>query len=399
MVKNLRRWQHSAIRNQIFLYRQALENYYIRNKQIIQTDLGPAFSLLSPPVASAASRRRLRYIVTNLIAQNKGAGATSNFESRTPHFVTIAVTYDCQCDCLHCSASEYKKDAEVKQPCLNKQELKNIVRNTIKLGTTSIVFTGGEPLLKKDIYELIREVDRSKAICTIFTNGEYLTEEAVKKLKKSGAFGVFVSLDFADGPSHDQNRAREGIFLKALEGIKRAQKYGLLTGISTYVTKEKIKNKELDRIMELGKKLNVLEVFIFDVIPVGKLEGEQKCLMDKEDFEWIREFRKRYNEKSDYPRIIHQTMLTSIAYPCTGEGCPAAVAHMHIRANGDVSPCDFTPVSFGNVRREPLKKIWEEMSSNELYSKASSVCRLSDGRMWERLKEAAKDNSEVRVNG
>ena len=393
MGENLRSWQRSAIRNQVSQYRQALENYYIKNKQIIQTDSGPAFSLLSPPIASAASRRRLRYIVSNLVAQNKGADPGDNLGSRTPHFVTIAVTYDCQCDCLHCSSSEYKKEVQTKQPCLNTQELKDIVRNTIKLGTTSIVFTGGEPLLKKYIYALIRTVDRSKAVCTVFTNGEYLTEETVKKLKQAGAYGVFVSLDFADGPRHDQNRARKGIFLKALEGIKRAQKYGLLTGISTYVTHEKIKSGELDRLMELGKELNVLEVFIFDVIPVGKLDGDRQCLMEEDDFEWIREFRKRYNEKSDYPRIIHQTMLTSIAYPCTGEGCPAAVAQMHIRANGDVSPCDFTPLSFGNVRRKPLKEIWQEMSSNRLYAKASSSCRLSDGRMWERLKEASGERS------
>lgn len=397
MDKQFKNWQRKMVRNSVTNYRRALDNYYIKDKQIIETKDGyKAFSLLSPPIASPAARRRIRLIMDNLIAQGGRDNAKDiPLGSRTPHFVTMAVTYNCQCGCSHCSATSYKNRTESANEALTLPDLKNAVGQVIRLGTTCVVFTGGEPLLYDGIYDLVASVDKQKAICTIFTNGEYLNQQAAARFKKSGLFGVFVSFDDCDAAGHDSNRKRSGIFDKAVEGIRICQENGILTGISTYVTKEKIQNGELDAMMELGRKLNVLEVFIFDVIPTGRLEEKYDLLLDGCDFNKIKAFRKKYNTRQDYPRIIHQTMLTSIAYPCTGEGCPAAVAHMHIRANGDVSPCDFTPVSFGNVRKTPLKKIWQEMSSHRLYANASSVCRLSDRRMWEKLKETARENSEA----
>jgi MoaA/NifB/PqqE/SkfB family radical SAM enzyme len=226
-------------------------------------------------------------------------------------------------------------------------------------------------------------VNKQKAICTIFTNGEYLDRKAVSRLKKSGLYGVFVSFDDPESARHDLNRKRSGIFNKAAAGIKLCQESGILTGISTYVTKEKIQSGQLDAMMVLGKKLNVLEVFIFDVIPTGRLGAKYDLLLNSADFSQIREFRAKYNKQNDYPRIIHQTMLTSIAYPCTGEGCPAGIAHLHLRANGDVSPCDFAPLAFGNLRHDSLGDIWHKMTTSPVYSQPSSSCRLSNREFWD----------------
>jgi MoaA/NifB/PqqE/SkfB family radical SAM enzyme len=80
-------------------------------------------------------------------------------------------------------------------------------------------------------------------------------------------------------------------------------------------------------------------------------------------------------------------MFASIAYPCVAEGCPAAMVQLHLRANGDVSPCDFTPRSFGNIRRQPLREIWEAMAASELYAQPSARCRLSRPDFWAKLDE------------
>ena len=66
-----------------------------------------------------------------------------------------------------------------------------------------------------------------------------------------------------------------------------------------------------------------------------------------------------------------------MAYPCVAEGCPAAMAQLHVRTNGDVTPCDFTPQAFGNLRQQPLKDIWRSMTTNSLYANMSARCRLS----------------------
>lgn len=381
MTGNTQRLQRELVKENVSKYREALENYYIKNKQVITQENGfKAFSLLSPPIASPAAKRRLRLIMNDLM---QGAN-----NSRTPHFITMAVTYDCQCDCSHCSASEYKESVVREDSALSYAELVNAVRQTIDLGASSIVFTGGEPLLYKGLYDLIGSVDKTRAICTIFTNGEYLDKQAVAGLRANGAFGVFVSFDFPDAATHDRNRGRKGIFEKAVKGIKLCQEKGILTGISTFATRQKLANGEIDAMMRLARDLNVMEVFLFDIIPTGKLSDKNSLLLEERDFEEIRRLRARYNVEPDFPRIIHQTMLTSIAFPCTQEGCPAGSAHMHIRANGDVCPCDFTPIAYGNIRNNPVKEIWQNIIQSDIYSKPSHKCRLSDPSFWSRVNNA-----------
>ncbi len=387
MGGTLKKWQHSVIRNGIVKYRDNLENYYIKNKATIEVDQGQAFSLLSPPLGSPAARRRIRFIMNNMIINDPETGENKSGEwiSKTPHFMTMAITYKCQCDCLHCSSHIYKEEVDHNKSALSLEEMKIAIKQSIDLGTTCVILTGGEPLLHKKIYELINAVDKNKSICTIFTNGEYLTESVVQKLKEAGIFGVFVSLDHPDPKEHNQHRKRKDLFEKAVQGIKLCQKKGIVTGISTFTTKEKMLNGELDIMMNLGKKLDVLEVFVFDIIATGKLENEPSCMLNANDINALKEFRKKYNLKPEYPRIIHQTMFTSIAYPCAAEGCPGGVAQIHIRGNGDVCPCDFTPLSFGNIRQRPLSEIWQSIRESDIYSKPSSGCRLADPKYRSKL--------------
>lgn len=386
MESNLQKWQRSMIRDGIERYRRSLTNYYIQNKSLVELEGGQqAFSLLSPPLGSAVARRRLRFIMKNVIDANTvvSPGGAVNWGDRTPHFLTVAVTYHCQCDCRHCSAEDYKEDARRNDSALSLPELKGAIQQAVDIGTTCVIFTGGEPLLLEGIEDLIAAVDPAQAICAMFSNGEYLSLERAQRLKQAGLFGVFVSLDAADAAEHDRHRGRPGLFDHALEGIANCQQAGLLTGISTFITPENLRDGRLAAMMDLGRQLNVLELFLFDVIATGKLDGRQECMLSDADVEEVVRFRQHYNETPDYPRIIHQTMFTSIAYPCAAEGCPAGVAQIHLRGNGDVTPCDFAPFGFGNVRKRPLKEIWEGLSRHPVFLQGSKRCRLADPVYWQ----------------
>ncbi|MFH0871385.1 MAG: radical SAM protein [bacterium] len=384
----LKRWKSSQIRSKMKSYREALENYFIEGRPLIEVGPGlKAFSLLSPPLGSPAAKRRLRIIAENLTAPVAlpGAGKRDPWGKRIPHTITAAITYDCQCDCLHCSAHQYREEVAQSHSALSFTELSGAIEQAVELGTTCVVLTGGEPLLHPDLYDLIRSVDKRRSVCTLFTNGELLAPAVVKELKDAGLFGAFVSLDYADPGLHDQNRRRPGIFTKAVEGIRRCQEAGILTGISTYATKDKIQSGQIDALMELGRKLKALEMFIFDAIPTGRLHEAHECALGEEEVKAIRNLRRFYNEKPEYPRIIHQTMFMSMTYPCIAEGCPAGVVQVHLRANGDVSPCDFTPYSFGNIRMQPLSEIWRSMITDKLYEGHSPFCRMSRRDFRERL--------------
>jgi len=388
MTSDLKAWQRSAIRNSMANYRRAQENYYIKGKPLVELENGyKAFSLLTPPRGSPAARRRVRLIVDNMTQSNAAmpGARPPALNARTPHVITVAVTYNCQCDCLHCSAAFYKEEVTRNRNALSLGELQDGVRQAVDLGATCVVLTGGEPLLYEGIYELIASVDPARSVCTLFTNGEFLTERTVEKLKQAGIYGVFVSVDHADGARHDENRQRPGLSKKISRGLALCQQAKILTGISTYATREKIRDGELDALMDLAKSLKVLEVFIFDVIPTGRLSAQRECMLADEEAEQLREFRRIYNEKPEYPHIIHQTMFSSIAYPCVAEGCPAGMVQVHLRANGDVAPCDFTPHSFGNIRQRSLGEIWEAMTKSSLYAQPSARCRLSQPDFWTKL--------------
>jgi MoaA/NifB/PqqE/SkfB family radical SAM enzyme len=263
--------------------------------------------------------------------------------------------------------------------------MKGAIRDAVSLGCTCIILSGGEPLLRKDICELVRVVLRHEAVVIVFTNGEYLNEALVQALKEAGLFGVFVSLDYPDASRHDANRKRKGLYEKAVQGLRLCQEAGILTGISTFASREKIANGELNEMVELAKNLGVLELFVFDIIATGRLRGYKSDMLGPTEASTLREFRQRYNFKSSYPRIIHQTMFTSMTYPCAAEGCPGGIAQMHLRGNGDVTPCDFTPRSFGNIRERTLEDIWLGMCTSEVYSKPSPGCRLADPRLQDYL--------------
>jgi MoaA/NifB/PqqE/SkfB family radical SAM enzyme len=388
MSSDLQAWQRSTIRNTMANYRRAQENYYIGGKPLVQLENGfKAFSLLTPPLGSSSAKRRVRLIMENMRQASAATGRVQDFAAagRTPHVMTLAVTYSCQCDCQHCSAVDYQDKTRREKSALTFDELKSVVDQTVDLGTTCLVLTGGEPLLYQRIHDVIAAVDKSRCVCTVFTNGEFLVEQTVAKMKEAGVYGVFVSMDHSDPRQHDANRMRPGLAEKACRGLKLCQDAGILTGLSTYATKEKIRDGELDAMMELARTLDVLEVFLFDVIPTGRLADRHECMLSDDDARWIAAFRAKYTARPEFPRIIHQTMFSSIAYPCVAEGCPAGMVQIHVRANGDVSPCDFTPYSFGNIRDKSLKDIWDAMSGSPLYAAPSARCRLSKAEFWDKL--------------
>jgi MoaA/NifB/PqqE/SkfB family radical SAM enzyme len=390
MDRNLAQWEISSIRRKMAEYRRAQENYYLEGKpQVILGNGQRVFSLITPPPGSPVARRRVRLIMQGM-AQSPGQSLTPTHLGpglRTPHVITVAVAYGCQCECLHCSAAQIQEEVRRSGDALTYSQLCDAIGQTVDLGTTCVVLTGGEPLLYNRLEDVIRSVDKRRAVCTIFTNGEYLDQPRIQRLKEAGVFGVFVSFDHATAERHDANRQRPGLFEKATKGLQLCRQAGVPTGISTFATREKIETGELDELMDLARRLGVIEVFLFDVIPTGRLSEQRDCLLDQREAGLLRAFREKYNHKADYPSVIHQTMFSSIAYPCVAEGCPAGSVTLHLRANGDVCPCDFTPHSFGNVKRQPLRDIWQTMVHSDLYANPSSRCRLSQPAFWRQLDE------------
>lgn len=341
--------------------------YYKRVKVLAAKDGYLVYTLYYPPLPSKPYAKMLKTVARTIL--------TRKF---VPRAVTVAVTYACQCRCRHCSAGVYTDTARaLRRKELSTDELKRLIDDCIRLGAVNITFTGGEPLLHPHIYELIGYVNKEEAVTQLFTNGLLLTKENVRKLKEAGLYSLEVSLDTPSPEEHDDFRGVEGVFKSAIQGIEYALEEGLLVGISTYATREGIKDGKIEKLFDLARELGVHEVSVFDPVPTGRLlKTEDVLLTDEERLELIK-IQRRYNLMEGPPRISTQSFQCSpIAFHALG--CFSGTNQAYVTAFGDVTPCDFTPLSFGNVRDEPFEAIWRRIRKHPAYSNRTMRCKMQN---------------------
>lgn len=192
---------------------QPLLDYLIKvlnSIKVIATKDGKnIYNLYNPPQPTKAGMRALERKIKEKL-----------FGMVFPATANLAVTLLCQCSCVHCSADLFK-NREKKD--LSTEEMKRVIDSALGLGSNLVIFVGGEPLLNKDIFELIRYVDKDKAIVSIFTNGQLLTEENVKRLADSGLHCLYLSIDSIDPETHNSLRGVKHLFQAGVEGTSRAR--------------------------------------------------------------------------------------------------------------------------------------------------------------------------------
>ncbi len=316
----------------------------------------------APPVGSHPMLRVMKAIIMSKI-----------FRHTFPVAMTFAVTYRCQCNCRHCSAGRHLRN-DLSE--LSTREAKALIDQSQNLGVSLIAFTGGEPLLRDDIYELITYVDKRKALPILFTNGLLLTEENIKKLVDAGLYSLFVSIDSAIPDEHDQLRGKEGLFEAAIKGIKKMKDRGGFVGMSSYATRSSTEKGMYKKLYLLGKKLGVENLILFDAVPTGSMLNNTSEMLTPEQHEELRKFSSNVFKQKEVPQFNSQSWQNSIEGYLGGIGCLAVNLQYYVSAYGDVSPCDFTPLSFGNIKNKTLKDIWKKMIRHPAYNHRSTFCRM-----------------------
>lgn len=344
--------------------RSYLQDYLIklnRYKKIAIVNGSPLFSLYQPAPATPAGNRSIEMRMGR------------RFEHlRAPATATLSVTKLCQCECSHCSAVYYNKSSK---PMLSREEWIEVFRQTVDLGATTLILVGGEPLLRKDLAELVASVPRSEATVILFTNGEYLSPKKCRELRAAGLLGAFVSLDSAEPHIHDTLRLRKGLFEKALRGIENLREGGLIAGISSYLTPQRLKGGTFEEMMELGKRIGAHEVTFFDAIPTGRWLKDESCLLADEDRSKIDRLVRDYRSRDDYPGLSVQSTLTS---RCGSAFCFAANTQFYMTPHGEMCPCDFTPLTIGKFPDLPVRGLWEKMIQTPPYDRRAQSCRMQD---------------------
>ncbi|MDD4985733.1 MAG: radical SAM protein [Dehalococcoidales bacterium] len=339
------------------------------------------YSMYLPPFPSLPHNRMLEAFLSSTL-----------FKRIIPMAVTIGVTNTCQCHCLHCSALDRSKS----RPVMSRDEIQRVLEECIDLGVTNITFTGGEPLLRNDLEQCIASVSPEKAVSQVFTNALLLTPERAKSLADSGAYGVQISLDSPDPTEHNRLRGRNDVFSAVEYGVQNALRSGLLVGISTYATKQSAMRHDITRLMALCSRWGVNEVSVFDGIEVGGLKNRKDVLLDRAARRVLLDDCKAANRKyGTKPRVVSQSWTNCGKGFSRLIGCLAANRQFHITAQGDFTPCDFTPLAFGNVRTEPVKALWEKLLSHPAYRKRTIRCRMQDADFRRRYIDTIPEEAEL----
>lgn len=267
-----------------------------------------------------------------------------------PSHAQIGLTNACPQRCSYC----YNRDR--KGTPMAKDDILRAVQDLKGMGVFWMGWTGGEPLLNKDIVEITEKASEECAV-KLFTTGCTLTPQLAARLKKAGLFSVSVSLDHWQEEAHDRQRGYPGAFrtaLKAIEIFRNTE--GLHVGVSAVISREMLKRGQTEAFLEFLESLGIHEAWLSEAKPsVANFCHEDLVITEEERLSLVN-LQDRYNRKGG--------MTVNYLAHFEGRehfGCNAGHKMVYIDAFGDISPCVFTPMTFGNILRTNLIDLVHEM--------------------------------------
>lgn len=262
---------------------------------------------------------------------------------------------------MHCRANAINKfDSEE----LSTPEAFLLLDELAKVGYPTLILTGGEPLLRKDIFKIASYGITKGFKVVMAPNGTLITYKIAKQIKEVGIKRISVSLDGATAKIHDDIRKVSGAFDGAIKGIEQAKMAGLEFQINTTVTKQNY--TQSNDIIDLATKLGAVGCHFFFLVPTGrakKMAGKELIGTEYEDVlnQLYEESKKRSIEiraicAPHYFRIRQQNKYQY--EELTTKGCLAGTTFCFISYKGDVFPCGYLDVNCGNIKRQSFKDIW-----------------------------------------
>lgn len=283
-----------------------------------------------------------------------------------PRLVALELTGRCNLRCVHCRASASLKEGKDE---LSLEEVKSIIDDIASFSKPILILTGGEPLVRKDIFEIASYASGKGLRVVLGTNGTLITAEIAKKLLDSGVKRASVSIDCAYAEEHDGFRGVKGAYELALQGVKACRDAGLEFQVNTTVTKRNL--RELKKIHELARKSGAKAHHIFMLVPTGRGKAIEDEEITAEEYEnvlnWIYDVQQegvihvKPTCAPQFSRIIHQRQGVAVAagFDATGSGCMGGTSFAFISREGEVAPCGYLPLAAGNVRKQKFSEIWK----------------------------------------
>ena len=296
-------------------------------------------------------------------------------KSDTPALRLVAweTTRNCNLNCVHCRAAATcgPYDGE-----LDTQAAFNLLDQIAEVAKPIIILTGGEPLLRDDIFDIAKYGDKLGMRMVMAPNGTLVTRETADQMADAGIQRISVSLDGATAESHDKFRGVKGAYQGALDGIANAKAAGIEFQINTTITKTNL--DQIPKILALAEKLGAVAHHIFLLVPTGRGKYIVDQEIDAQEYEktlnWF------YDQKDKTPlqlkatcaphyyRILRQraredgqkVTFESHGLDAVTRGCLAGTGFCFISHRGIVQPCGFLDLNCGDVTQQTFGDIWNK---------------------------------------
>lgn len=271
------------------------------------------------------------------------------------------MTGKCHCKCWHC----FRIKANNEDLSLN--EIKECMKTLYDMGTATIGITGGEPMLRSDICEIISAIPNGIE-AQLYTTGHNITSQFVDFIKNSNLTRVIISLDHFDKEISCKMRSYENAYDEAISAIRLLVEKGIYTAVTVCVTESMLSENSLESYFEFVSSLHPNEIRVVMPIPQGNLEGTDVAKVYSAAVKFVKNIKKEYQSNSEFPTIVNFCEFESAAYL----GCSAGAHYISINNDGNVTPCVAVPLSFGNIREEKLESIFEKMG--KYFPKSGRIC-------------------------
>ena len=285
--------------------------------------------------------------------------------------VAWEITRNCNLACMHCraSATQGPYTGELDTPAAYR-----LLDQIAEVGSPIVILTGGEPLLRPDIFEVAAYGTGKGLKMVMAPNGTLITAPIAQKMVRAGIQRISISIDGATAESHDRFRGVDGAFEGALQGIRFARQAGMAFQINTTITKTNL--DQIPLIQQLAVDLGAVAHHIFLLVPTGR----GKYIVDQEITaeEYERTLNWFYDQRGKTPlqlkatcaphyyRILRQRAKAD-GQPVTPQtcgmdavtrGCLGGTAFCFISHRGTVQPCGFLHVDSGDVTQRSFAEIW-----------------------------------------
>ena len=277
------------------------------------------------------------------------------------------LTKRCNLNCDHCYLDADFRGG-LRSDELDTQQCFNVIDQIAEVNSNAfLILTGGEPLLRPDIYEIIRYAADKKFMVVLGTNGTLINRANALKIKEAGAHGVGISIDSMDPGKHDKFRGVQNAWDQSMEAFNVMNDVGIDFLIQMSVSE--MNYKEIPEVVAFAEKIGAVAFNLYFLVCTGRGQGNTDIsnAAYEEALKMLYEQQMKYkgrlmiNSKCapQYKRVVYENDPDSVYTRTYAGGCPAATHYSRISPEGNLTPCPFIAESVGNLKTDTFKNLWE----------------------------------------